>query len=343
VSRTLMPSPGAEVAEPFVSVIMPVRNEANFLAKSLGSVLAQDYPHSRMEVLVTDGMSGDGTRAEIDRLAGTTDIPVIALDNPGRIAPTGLNVGLSRARGDVIVRIDGHTIVEADYVRQCVLALRRTGADNVGGRMNAVGETPFARSVALATSSPFGVGGARFHYSGREEWVDTVYMGCWPRTVFDRWGLFDEEMVRNQDDEFNYRLREGGGTVLLSPEIRSRYYNRATPRALWRQYFQYGFWKVRVLQKHPKQMQARQFAPPAFVLATGTGAAVSVFVPSARVLLAAAASSYLAGALFSAFRVSPRGDRRLVPRIALVFPILHFAYGSGFLKGIVHFRGRWSR
>ncbi|HYK42554.1 MAG TPA: glycosyltransferase family 2 protein [Thermoanaerobaculia bacterium] len=320
---------------------MPVRNEAAFLTKSLGSVLSQDYPPSRMEILVADGMSTDGTRVEIGRLAAMSQVSVIVLDNPGRIAPTGLNVGLGRARGEVIVRVDGHTILEGDYVRQCVLALQRTGADNVGGRMKAVSETPFGRAVALATSSPFGVGGAKFHYSDREEWVDTVYMGCWPRSVFNRVGVFDEEMVRNQDDEFNYRLRENGGRVLLSPGIRSRYYNRATPRALWRQYFQYGFWKVRVLQKHPAQMQLRQFIPPAFVVGLSTVAAAALFSLTSRLLLAGVVAIYALAAGLAALVAVGNSEWRLAGRVGLAFAMLHLAYGSGFLWGLIHFRSRW--
>ena len=180
--------------------------------------------------------------------------------------PTGLNLALAAAEGEIIVRVDGHTNIEADYVRWCVEALERTGATNVGGRMDAVGRGRFGEAVAAATSSPFGVGGARFHYSNTEEWADTVYMGAWPRWVFEEIGLFDEELVRDQDDEFNYRLREHGGRILLSPKIKSVYSNRSNPLALWKQYFQYGFWKVRVLQKHPKQMRPRQFAPPLFAL-----------------------------------------------------------------------------
>jgi succinoglycan biosynthesis protein ExoA len=151
----------------------------------------------------------------------------------------------------MIVRVDGHTIIAPDYVEKCVQALIKSGAENAGGKMNAVSTTPFGQVVVAATSSPFGVGGARFHYSDQEEWVDTVYLGAWRREVFEKIGLFDEELVRDQDDEFNYRLREYGGKILLSPEIKSEYTVRSTPPALWKQYFQYGFWKVRVLQKHP--------------------------------------------------------------------------------------------
>ncbi|MEM7344599.1 MAG: glycosyltransferase family 2 protein, partial [Chloroflexota bacterium] len=249
--------------QPFVTVIMPIRNESDFIHHSLGAVLAQDYPKDRFEVLLADGMSTDNTREIIQSYQ--QDHPYIhIIDNPGQIVPTGFNAALKQSKGDVIVRVDGHTEIAADYVSQCIAALERSGADNVGGKMTAVSAPGFGEVVTLATSSPFGVGGARFHYSDEEEWVDTVYLGAWRREVFEKIGLFDEEMVRNQDDEFNYRLGKSGGQVLLTPRIQSKYTPRSSPRLLWRQYFQYGYWKVRVMQKHPSQMRPRQFAPPLF-------------------------------------------------------------------------------
>ena len=317
-------------AEPFVSVILPIRNEANYIARSLGAVLAQDFDPRRMEVLVADGMSTDGTRAAVQACAAAApEIPVTIVDNPEGIVPTGINAALARARGDVIVRVDGHTVVEPDYVRECVEALRRSGAQNAGGRMTAVGTGAVARAVAAATSSPFGVGGARFHYSPREEWVDTVYMGAWPRDVLDRIGGFDPEMVRDQDDELNYRLREQGGRILLSPRIRSRYFNRSSFRSLARQYAQYGFWKVRVMQKHPREMRPRQFAPPAFV--------------AARAGLAALSGAYLAAALAATAAAGRRSPAKDLPLLPAVFAVLHLSYGAGFLAGLARFWNRWGR
>ncbi len=321
--------------------MMPVRNEASFLSRSLGSVLAQDYPHSRLEVLIADGKSTDGTRSEIERLAADSHIPVTVFDNPGQIVPTGLNGALGRACGDVIVRVDGHTVLAPDYVRQRVSVLARSGADNVGGLMNAVSETPFGQAVALATSSPFGVGGARFHYSDREESVDTVYMGCWPRAVFERIGLFDEEMVRNQDDELNYRLRAAGGRILLSPKIRSRYYNRTTLRSLWRQYFQYGFWKVRVMQKHPRQMRPRQFVPPAFVAYLPGATLVAVLTALRWLPLALGAGAYLGANIAVSVWTARRRNWRALPLLMVAFATLHLSYGLGFLIGLARFAGRW--
>ena len=325
---------------PSVSVVMPIRNEANAIARGLGAVFAQDYPSAKLEVIVADGGSTDGTR-EIVRSLQRDHPNLRMIDNPPGIVATGLNAAILQAEGEVIVRVDGHTEIATDYVRQCVADLARTGAENVGGRMSAVGGGAFGRAVALATSSPFGVGGARFHYSDREEWVDTVYMGAWRRDVFDRFGLFDEELVRDQDDEFNYRIRSRGGRILLSPRIRSRYTVRSTPRALWRQYFQYGFWKVRVTQKHPRQMRPRQFVPPLFAATLLFSLGTSFFSPVGRILFVLALGSYLvANLVSSAWTARSAGPESLL-LLPPVFAIVHLAYGSGFLRGLVRFAGRW--
>jgi glycosyltransferase involved in cell wall biosynthesis len=327
---------------PHVTVIMPIRNEGRFIVRSLGAVLAQDYPPDRLEVLVADGMSRDGTREAVGRLAAQKPrVKVTVVDNPGRIVPTGFNAALARAQGEIIVRVDGHTIVAPDYVRRCVEALAETGAENVGGRMDPVGKGWFGRAVAIATCSRFGVGGAQFHYATRQTEVDTVYLGAWPRRVFERLGGFDEEQVRNQDDEFNHRLRKHGGRVVLMPAIKSRYFNRATPRSLWRQYFQYGYWKVRVLQKHPRQMRPRQFAPAVFVT-TLTGAGLgSLFLPPAAWLLAAVAGVYAIANLAVSTWLGRRQPLAVRWALPVAFATLHLAYGSGFLTGLAAFWNRW--
>ncbi len=327
---------------PFVTVIMPIRNEAAFIARSLRAVLSQDYPHDRMEVLVADGMSTDSTRAVIAQTAAACPgAAVTVIDNPGQIVPTGLNRALAQARGEIIVRVDGHTIVAPEYVSACVEALERTGADNVGGQMFPVSEGAFGQAVAVATSSPFGVGGARFHYSTREEWVDTVYMGAWRRETFDRIGGFDEELVRNQDDEFNYRLRANGGRILLSDRIRSQYYNRSTLRSLWRQYFQYGYWKVRVMQKHPRQMRLRQFVPPVFVTIVLGAAVLAPFSEVVRWLLVSVLCLYAAANLGASLWLAAQRGWQHLGWLPVTFTALHFSYGLGFLRGLVRFVGRW--
>ena len=329
--------------QPFVSVIMPIRNEAGYIARSLGAVLAQDYPHDCLEVLVADGMSDDRTRHIVGYLAARSDVRVTLVDNPGKVVPTGFNRALQQARGEIIVRVDGHTIIAPDYVRECVAALARSGADNVGGRMNAVSKTELGAAIAHATSSPFGVGGARFHYSDQEEWVDTVYMGAWPRAVFERIGGFDEEMVRNQDDEFNYRLQGAGGKILLSSRIQSTYFNRSDLRSLWRQYYQYGMYKVRVLQKHPRQMRPRQFAPPLLAGAVVGGAALALLIRPLRGLWRLGSGVYLAANLLASLWMARKHGWHLLRYYPLIFAALHFGYGLGFLRGLVKFADRWER
>ncbi|MCA9886493.1 MAG: glycosyltransferase family 2 protein, partial [Anaerolineae bacterium] len=224
---------------PFVSVIMPIRNEEKYIRRSLGAVLCQDYPHDRLEVILADGISSDRTREFIAELQNKhSDVQVLIIDNPEQTVPYGFNYALNASQGDIVVRVDGHTIVDPDYVSQVVELLLNSGCDNVGGRMNAQGENFFAKVVSAATSSPFGVGGARFHYSQKEELVDTVYMGAWKREVFERIGGFDTRFKRSQDSEFNYRLRAHGGKILLSPKIRSTYYTRTSFKKLWNQYYQ---------------------------------------------------------------------------------------------------------
>ena len=208
--------------------------------------------------------------------------------------------------------------------------------------MDAVGRGRFGEAVAAATSSPFGVGGARFHYSNTEEWADTVYMGAWPRWVFEEIGLFDEELVRDQDDEFNYRLREHGGRILLSPKIKSVYSNRSNPLALWKQYFQYGFWKVRVLQKHPKQMRPRQFAPPLFALCLCLCLCLTVIFPWGWTCLATIAGCYALANLTASVATAAKKGRRHVLLLPVVYAILHLSYGLGFLVGLFKFWNRWS-
>lgn len=325
---------------PFVSIILPIRNEAATIERGLRAILAQDY-QGEVEILIADGLSSDNTRALIQGFSDKfPQMKIRLLDNPGRIVPTGINLALRQIKGDIVIRVDGHTSIAPDYVRGCVESLQRTHADNVGGRMNAQGTNTFGKVVALATSTPFGIGGGRFHYSDQEEWVDTVYMGAWPRQVFEKIGLFDEELVRDQDDEFNYRLRASGGRILLNPKIKSEYMVRSTPRALWRQYFQYGYWKVRVLQKHPFQMRPRQFMPPTFVFGL-FGSFILAFSPILRPLSLIVPVLYLLANISASAITSAQKGGGYMPLLPLIFAMLHLSYGLGFLVGLIKFANRW--
>lgn len=327
-----------------ISIIMPVRNEAKHIEQCLGAILAQDYPPDLMEVIIADGLSTDDTRAIIRRLAAEHPaVRIIVLDNPLKIAPSALNLAIARSTGDVIIRVDGHTFIAPDYVSQCIAALQASGADNVGGGTEPICQGRFGEAVSLATGTSFGVGHGRWRHASQEKWVDTVYLGAWPRRVFERIGLFDEEQVRNQDDEFNYRLREQGGSVLISPYVRSSYYNRSTPRSLWRQYYQYGFWKVRVMQKHPSQMRVRQFIPPLFVATLLFTAALAPFTSVGLWTLLLTAGCYLAANLGAAVWTGRKAGLTMLPLLMTAFAILHVSYGLGFLAGLIRFWNCWGR
>jgi GT2 family glycosyltransferase len=296
-----------------------------------------------LEVIVADGMSTDGTREQIENIASSSDISIRVVDNPGRIAPTGLNHAIAVATGDVIVRVDGHCEIDKDYVSNCVTLLESTDSAGVGGPIETVAESPQADAIAIAMSSKFGVGGSAFRtVHDRELEVDTIAFPAYRRELFDRIGGFDEELVRNQDDEFNYRVRKNGGRLILSPSVRSRYYSRSSFRSLWRQYFQYGYWKVRVLQLHPGQMSIRQFVPFGLVTVIVALALASIVSTVSLWLLGAVLCIYLAGNLLATLFSARRARLRSLPAVSLSFAILHFSYGLGFFFGLVAFRSRWT-
>jgi len=322
---------------PLVTVIIPMRNEADWLGRCLETVFAQDYPADRIEIIVVDGMSDDGSyEFAVDLASRRSDLKV--LRNPARIVPSSLNLAIDEARGDIIARVDSHTMLEPDYISCGVEILERSGADSVGGPMVKIGGGPVGDAIAVAMSSRFGVG-SYFQYASEEREADTVYMGMWPRSLFARVGLFDEELVRNQDDEFSYRIRKAGGRIVCSPAMRSLYQNRQSWIKLIRQFFEYGLWKTRVLQKHPAQMSLRHFIPPAFGALVGLGivsAPLSVVGPVAAVSAAAVYSVIMLGVAWW----EGRGEVSVL-RVWLALAIIHHAWSIGFLLGAIRFVPRW--
>lgn len=322
------------MADPFVTVIMPVRNEEAFIARSLGAALNQRYPTDRLEVLIADGQSDDRTREIIASLPGAERVRVI--ENPRRRQAVGMNLALRQAHGDIIVRVDGHTIIAPDYVRQCVHALSESGAVNVGGRMEPHGETPMGRAIAVAGGSRFGVPTA-FHVSETPQFTDTVYLGAWRRDALLAVGGFDERLRVNEDYELNYRLRRAGGRVYLSPAIRSTYYGRQTLGALARQYFAYGADRTNTLKLHPGSLKPRQLVAPTFVFALLFGGALATLNGAARVIWGATLAVYALVNLSASARIARRSGRagwRLLPRLPLVFVTMHVAWGLGFWRGV---------
>jgi glycosyltransferase involved in cell wall biosynthesis len=322
------------VAElPFVTVIMPIRNEAAYIAQSLGAVVAQTYPSDRLEIIISDGLSTDGTREIIQALATPN---LYLLDNPQKIVATGLNAAIHRAKGDIIVRVDGHTIIEPDYVYQCVTALKQSDAGNVGGPMRAIGKSLMAEAIALATSSPFGIGNSAFHYSNQEQFVDTVYMGAFPKQLLFEVGLYNEKFVRHQDYELNYRIRERNKKILLTPKIRSHYYVRSSLPDLWRQYWQYGLWKGQFLRQHPGSWQFRHLVPPGFVGVGVVSMVSGVVLPGGRLLLAAVLLMYGLFLLTAVVHLSlKKSSLRYVFILPLSLSCLHISWGLGVWHGFL--------
>ncbi len=318
--------------KPFVSILVPVRNESVFMKRSLEAIFRQDYSQENLEVILADGMSEDGTR-EIIRGFEHENKNLKLIDNPGKIVSAGLNLALQQAKGEIIVRVDGHCEIAPDYISRCVELLEKGEADMAGGPIETIGETPAAQSIALAMSSFFGVGGSAFRtLNNQKKYADTAAFFAAKKKVLAQAGFFDEELVRNQDDEYNYRFRKLGYRILLDPSIRSRYYSRSSLMSLWKQYFQYGFWKVRVLQKHPRQMQWRQFVPLLFVL----GLLLSFFAG----FFYLAAGIYLTADTAASLWVS-RYQLKYFILLIIIFPVLHLSYGIGFLIGLVKFWNHW--
>jgi succinoglycan biosynthesis protein ExoA len=318
------------------SIIIPCRNESGYIEKCLRSIFRQQIDPSQLEVIVADGMSDDGTRQILARLAGEYQ-NLRVIDNPDRIVSSGLNAAIRAAKGQIIIRMDAHSQYAPDYIKQCLLVLEETRADNVGGPWIARGDGYIGLAIAAAFQSSLGVGGARGHNPKYEGEIDTVYLGCWRRELFDRIGFFDEELIRNQDDEFNLRLARYGGRIWQSPRIRSWYRPRASLRDLFRQYFQYGYWKVRVIQKHRLPASIRHLIPGVFVIALALLTAAAPFGALPAYGLGVLLATYILFTVTASVIVGARHGVRILPALPAVFVCYHLSYGLGFLRGIWDF------
>jgi glycosyltransferase involved in cell wall biosynthesis len=320
---------------PRVTAVIPCRNEEHYIGPCLDSLLQCDYPQDHLEILVADGMSDDGTR-DIVRDYAARHPAVRLLDNPKRITPAAMNVGVRNSTGAIIMPMGAHALYPRNYVSRLVAALEETGADNVGGVLVTVpaDDTPVARALAIALSHPLGVGNSYFRIGAKERRVvDTVPFGCYRRSVFDRIGLFDEELVRNQDDELNGRLVKHGGRIVLIPEVVSRYYARRSFRQVARMFFQYGYFKPLAARKIGRVLTTRQLVPALFVVGLAGSALAAPWLAPGRWLLTAIVTAYLA-AIGAAALAGRRYGPRCVLALATAFPVLHLSYGVGFLAGL---------
>ncbi|MBV9487502.1 MAG: glycosyltransferase family 2 protein [Frankiaceae bacterium] len=310
-----------------VSVILPVLNEAKYLRAAVGSILEQDYP-GEIEVVLALGPSKDSSNKVAAELA-ERDPRVSYVHNPTGRTPAGLNLAVAATRYPIVARVDGHSHIPRDYIGNAVELLERTGADNVGGLMSAKGETDLEQAIATAMTSKIGVGNAPFHVGGEEGPADTVYLGVFRRTALDRVGGYDEDFVRAQDWEMNYRIRSTGGTVYFSPKLSVSYRPRSSLSALSQQYFHYGRWRRQVMRAHPGSINFRYLAPPLAVLGVVAGLVFSTFfslwtltAPAAYLLLVLGGSAYVGRGL--------RLRARLLLPVVLV--TMHMSWGVGFLS-----------
>jgi glycosyltransferase involved in cell wall biosynthesis len=309
-----------------VSVVLPVLNEEHHLADSVGSVLSQDYA-GPIEVVLALGPSKDRTSEVAAELAA--DPRVHLVDSPTGRTPNGLNLAVAASSYPIVARVDGHSVIPPDYLRNAVELLERTGADNVGGLMSAEGKTNAERSIACAMTSKLGVGNAPFHVGGEDGPADTVYLGVFRRTALERVGGYDESFTRAQDWEMNYRIRSTGGKVWFSSSLSVSYRPRSSLAALAKQYFHYGRWRRQVMRTHPGSINLRYLAPPLALVAVVAGLVLSTFVSLATLTVPIV---YLAAVLAGSLYVG----RSLPPRALLMLPVvivtMHMSWGAGFLS-----------
>lgn len=320
---------------PFVSVIIPTRQEKATISKCLDSILENSYPLDKLEIIVVDGMSSDGTREIVKRYMARYPM-VKLLGNPRLITPVALNIGVKAAQGDIIVILGGHSYIEEDFLLQSVKTLsEHPEADCVGGVEHSVGKNLIGRAIALVLSSPFGVGGARYRIGGYEGFVDTVALSVYRKEVFERIGLFDERLVRNQDIEFNSCLRKHGGKIYLTPAIKAFYYNPSSLSRFWRQNFANGLWNVYTTKIAPGTLSIRHFVPFVFVLSLLVSGGLVFFTGIGKILLGLIGGSYFFWALLASIGIGVRKGARYIPILLLVFFVLHFSYGLGSLCGLL--------
>ena len=321
-----------------VSIIIPARNEEAFIINTLDSIMAQDYPNEFLEVIIADGESDDKT---CDLINGyiKNHSNVTLINNPERVVPYALNYAIEIATGEVIVRLDAHSKYPQNYVSRLVFELDRLKADNVGGVWNTTpaNDGVIATAIALATSHPLGIGDASYRLENPEiKEVDTVPFGCFTKEVFDRIGLFDTDLIRNQDDEFNARILKNGGKIFLIPDVEIEYYARASIRTMMKMFYQYGLFKPLVNMKLGTAATLRQFVPPAFVLFLIVGLIVPLMPVFMQLAWGAFMLLYILLTLMVGLKIA-LGNSKLSLAVVLpwLFPLIHISYGWGYWEGFL--------
>lgn len=338
---------------PFASVLVAARNEEMHISKCLDSIIANDYPKDRMEILVIDGMSGDRTRQIVNDYASRSPL-VRLVDNPKRYFPAAMNVGIQNAHGEVILITSAHSLCGPQYISACVRHQLESGAENVGGvlRIERGSETTLGRAIALALASKFGSGNAHVKTGVKvPTWADTAAFGCYRRQLFDEIGLFDERLLSSSDLDLNLRIRTAGGRILLIPEIVVQYFADATLGAFLKHNFADGVWISYVMKFGKKAWSWRHWVPAAFVLSLVAVFALGAVNRGFLWLGLSIAALYVAASLAVSLQIAVRErDARLAFLLPVVFAVRHIVHGVGTLYGLIlvvlpgeHWKGRRGR
>lgn len=322
---------------PLVSVIIPCRNEENFIGKCLDSIITNNYPLDRLEILVMDGMSTDKTKKVVENYLNK--YPFIRfLANPKKITPAGMNIGINSANGEIIVITSAHAKIPEDYITKCVYYLNKLNADNVGGVLITLpGENTYiAKAISLVLSHPFGVGNSWFRIGSKKPMlVDTVPFGCYRKAIFDKIGGFNEKLTRTEDNELNYRIRKNGGKIYLIPEIKLYYYARSTLKNLWNQSFGNGKGIIYTTKMIPGSLSLRHFVPGGFMLCLLGSLLLSFLTEWGKFLFGLILVSYLTVNLYFSIAIGMKEKLQLVPFLVLSFITLHLSYGLGSVYGFL--------
>ncbi len=319
-----------------VTVVIPTRNEEDYISKCLDSFLNQSYPKEYYEVFVCDGGSKDNTVNIIKEYEQKYKM-FKYINNPGITMPKGVNLGIKNSNADIIILFGAHAYAQEDFIKNNVKKHEEyQDVGCVGGPIETINTDDKGKAISYAISSPFGVGNALFRYAEKETYVDTVAFGAYKKEIFNKIGLLDEELTRNQDDELNLRVTKNGYKILLTPQVRSYYYSRSSYKKLWTQYFQYGFWKVRVIQKHKQIIALRHLIPVIFVLFNLFGIIGGVLNKLILSFWLSILLIYFILDLVVSYKAT-KTNKRIFKYMPITFPILHLSYGIGFLNGLVNF------
>lgn len=317
----------------FISVVMPIYNEENYIENCVESLLLQDYPKDKMEWLFVDGMSKDNTRKLLQKYIEKYPKLIKVFDNPNKTVPFAMNIGISEAKGKYIIRLDAHADYSNDYFSKCVHYLETTDADNVGGVAKTKSQGFVGNTIAKMLSSRFGVGNSEFRTNGESGYVDTVPFGAFRREVFEKWGGYDERLTRNQDNEMNYRIRKNGGKIYLASDINLSYYCRDSIKGISDMALKNGMWNVITMKLCPGAMGIRHFTPLVFLLSIIFLPLLSLILKPLRYLFVAEMILYFALDLLFSFKASSNVKEFIL--LIVLFPIFHITYGAGSVRGLV--------